>query len=91
VNTSVAGFEVDALWPPQRLIAELDGYEFHRTRAAFERDRARDAELQLAGYRILRVTYRRMVNEPKAVATAIRRLLGSDQLGRGGAPAISAS
>jgi very-short-patch-repair endonuclease len=91
VNTWVGGFEVDALWPAQRLIVELDGYEFHRTRAAFERDRARDGELQLAGYRVLRFTYRRLVHEPEAVGTAIRRLVGSDHLrGRDALP-ISAS
>jgi very-short-patch-repair endonuclease len=69
------GFEVDALWPHQRLVVELDGYEFHRTRAAFERDRARDAALQLAGYRVLRVTSRRLAGEPAAVAETIRSLL----------------
>jgi very-short-patch-repair endonuclease len=91
VNASVAGFEVDVLWPAQRLIVELDGYEFHRTRLAFERDRLRDAELQLAGYRIVRVTHRRLIDEPRAVATSIRRLLGSDQARGLGDPAISVS
>ena len=51
VNVSVAGFEVDAVWPDRGLVVELDGYAFHRTRAAFERDRVRDAKLQLAGLR----------------------------------------
>jgi very-short-patch-repair endonuclease len=76
VNTSVAGFEVDALWPAQRLIVELDGYQHDRTWRAFERDRVQDAELQMAGYRTLRITHRRLVDEPQAVTTAIRRLLG---------------
>ena len=53
MNALVEGLEVDALWPEQRLIVELDGYAFHRTRASFESDRARDATLQLAGYRVL--------------------------------------
>jgi hypothetical protein len=48
-NTTALGYEVDALWPEQRLAAELDSWEFHRHRAAFERDRARDAALQAAG------------------------------------------
>jgi very-short-patch-repair endonuclease len=65
VNASVAGFEVDALWPAQRLIVELDGYQYHRTRRAFESDRVRDAELQLAGYRTLRITHRRLVESRK--------------------------
>jgi len=56
----VAGLEVDAVWPQWRLVAELDGYAFHGTRAAFERDRERDARLQLAGYRVLRFTHRKL-------------------------------
>lgn len=53
VNVQVAGWEVDMLWCEERLVVELDGYAYHRTRAAFERDRRRDADLQLAGYRVL--------------------------------------
>jgi very-short-patch-repair endonuclease len=41
--------EVDFCWPTHRLIVETDGWESHRTRAAFETDRARDAALTAAG------------------------------------------
>jgi len=75
-NTTVLGFEVDALWPRQRLAAELDSWEFHGHRAAFERDRARDSALQVAGYRIIRVTYRRVHSEADKLAAEIRVLLG---------------
>jgi hypothetical protein len=74
VNVLVGGLEVDALWRKERLVVELDGYAFHHTRAAFERDRARDTELQLAGYRVLRVTSRRLVDDPAAVVRAITAL-----------------
>ncbi len=37
-NVYLHGFEVDALWEDHKLIVELDGYDYHRTRAAFERD-----------------------------------------------------
>src|SRR5436190_23398717 len=47
----------------------------HRTRTAFERDRTRDAALQLAGYRVLRVTARRLTHEPNEIVTTIRALL----------------
>jgi very-short-patch-repair endonuclease len=75
VNAPLLGFEVDALWPRQRLVAELDGFAFHRHRAAFERDRTRDATLQAAGYRVVRFTYRRLEQEPAAVAAQLRALL----------------
>jgi hypothetical protein len=74
-NLFVAGEEVDMSWPDRRLIVELDSREYHRSRAAFERDRARDASLQLAGYRVLRVTDRRLAGEPGEVVAAVRSLL----------------
>jgi very-short-patch-repair endonuclease len=77
INSFIAGFEVDAAWPSRRMVVELDGHEFHRTRAAFERDRARDAALQVAGYRVLRITYRRLQREPEAVIVQLRALLAS--------------
>jgi very-short-patch-repair endonuclease/predicted transcriptional regulator of viral defense system len=77
VNVPVAGLEVDFLWPEQRLVVELDGFEFHRGRASFERDRSRDATLQLAGYRVLRLTYRRLVDEPHGVVADVSRALAS--------------
>jgi hypothetical protein len=76
VNVAVEGFEVDCLWPEHRLVVELDGYAFHRDRAAFERDRRRDGALQLAGYRVIRVTHRRLVEEQAAVVAELRALLG---------------
>lgn len=80
VNTwlTVGGGEeikVDFLWPIQRLVVEADGYRFHRGRRAFESDRARDAQLVLAGYRPIRVTHRRLVDDPAGVVRMLRRLL----------------
>jgi very-short-patch-repair endonuclease len=71
----IAGHRVDAVWQQQRLVVELDGREFHRTRAAFERDRMRDADLQVAGYRVLRITHRRLTRYPGAVVNSLRLLL----------------
>jgi very-short-patch-repair endonuclease len=75
VNVPVDRFLVDFLWRPARLIVELDGWEFHRTRSAFEEDRARDARLKLLGYDVLRFTWRQVQSEPRQVAAAIRALL----------------
>jgi very-short-patch-repair endonuclease len=76
-NVLVGEVEVDALWPRERLIVELDGFSFHGHRAAFERDRARDTALQAAGYKVIRLTHRRLEAEPAAVAADIARLLRS--------------
>jgi very-short-patch-repair endonuclease len=74
-NTTVLGYEVDVLWPHQRLIVELDGFAFHRHHAAFQRDRARDAALQVAGYRAIRLTHHRLHNEATTVLQELRALL----------------
>ena len=74
-NADVLGHEVDALWPEAKLIVELDSWEHHGHRSAFERDRARDPKLMLAGYRTIRVTHRRLDREPKRLAEEIRQLL----------------
>ena len=75
VNTVVGGYEVDFHWPSHRLIVETDGRATHLTRRAFEADRARDEVLTVAGYRVVRFTWRRVTEEPDAVAATLRTLL----------------
>ena len=75
MNLFVAGCEVDAAWLDRRVIVEVDGYEYHRTRAAFEADRTRDAALLRAGYRVLRVTDRRLERDAAGIAADLRALL----------------
>jgi very-short-patch-repair endonuclease len=67
--------EADCVWPDQRVIAELDGHASHATTAGFERDRARDRALQAAGWRVIRITWRQLHEEPDAVARDLERLL----------------
>ena len=75
VNTLVHGHEVDFLWRQQRLVVDTDGGRTHGTRAAFERDRARDAQLTVAGYRVVRFTERQVTTDPASVATTLRALV----------------
>jgi len=77
VNARILGHEVDFLWRDEGLVVEVDGFQFHSTRAAFERDRQRDAELQGAGLRVLRVTWRQVVDAPYAAVTNLVRALGA--------------
>lgn len=69
-------FEVDLLWPEQRLVIETDGEETHGTKAAFHEDRRRDQVLGAAGYRTARVTWAQLEDEPNAVVARVRRMFG---------------
>jgi very-short-patch-repair endonuclease len=75
-NTRVAGYEVDALFTAQKVIVELDGWGYHRSKEAFERDRERDATTLVVGYRTIRITWERMTNRPHREAERLRRILG---------------
>jgi hypothetical protein len=84
------GFELDCYWPEFRFAVELDVYETHGTRAAFERDRLRQEELLLTGIAMTRVTGPRLEREPRQVIERVRRLLEQRGLsGRGLDPAAS--
>ncbi len=84
VNARVHGVEVDFSWPEQRLIVETDSRLHHGTRAAFERDRARDARLTALGWRVIRVTWRQLMDRPARVAAVLSRCLATPA---GSAPA----
>ncbi len=70
-----AGFELDFYWPEQSFAVELDTFETHGTRDAFERDRLRQEELKLAGIEMIRVTGARLDREPEQVVARVARLL----------------
>jgi very-short-patch-repair endonuclease len=74
-NARIARHEVDCLWPGHRLVVEVDGYAFHSKRSSFERDRRKDAELMLAGYRVIRSTWRQIVEEPEATVATLAQAL----------------
>ena len=74
-NAQLGPYEIDFLWREERLAVELDGWDFHSDRAAFETDRRRDAELVARGYRVVRVTWRQIRDEPVAVAARLAAAL----------------
>ena len=69
--------EVDALYREAKLIIELDSWRFHRDRASFERDRAKDAAALADGFRTLRSTHRRLSEGGEREAATIREILGA--------------
>lgn len=68
-------FRADCLWPERRLIVELDGRASHGTRRAFEKDRERDRLLLADGWRVVRVTWFQLRDEPAVLAADLRRIL----------------
>ena len=66
--------EVDFFWPKQRLIVETDSWSAHGSKTAYEQDRARDAALQAAGYRVVRFTWH---TPDTTIPTRLRALLAS--------------
>jgi very-short-patch-repair endonuclease len=69
------GYRVDLLWPELKLVVEVDGYQSHGTRGAFERDRRRDAKLQAAGFTVIRSTARDIEYRPWAVIAALAQAI----------------
>jgi very-short-patch-repair endonuclease len=75
VNHYENGTEVDFRWPGSRLVVEVDGWAWHRSRAAFARDRARDRHALRDGWRTARFTAREVQADPGAVAAELALLL----------------
>jgi very-short-patch-repair endonuclease/predicted transcriptional regulator of viral defense system len=65
----------DCLWQEARLIVELDGGAVHRTPRAFEEDRERDRVLTAEGWKVIRVTWRQLRDDPAGVIDDVRLAL----------------
>ena len=58
------------------LAVEVDGWEFHRSREAFERDRARDRLMLSRSVPVMRFTAREVRNEPHALVMQVAHAVG---------------
>jgi hypothetical protein len=75
MNIWVGEYELDAYWEAERFAVELDVYETHGSRAAFERDRLRQEDLKLMEIEMIRVTGPRLDREPSVVVGRVATLL----------------
>ena len=75
VNEPFGPYTLDALFPNERVIVELDGWEFHNSRDSFESDRERDAELLARGYVTIRITWERLIQHPEREAARLLTIL----------------
>lgn len=62
----------DLLFEAAGLVVEVDGWETHGTRGAFEDDRARDRAMVVSGLHVLRFTWNDVAHNPAMVIDQIR-------------------
>jgi very-short-patch-repair endonuclease len=80
VNVRVGPHLVDFLWRERQLVVETDGYRYHRGRAAFEDDRARDLDLRGRGFQVIRLSEKQVDEDPRGVAEVLAPALGVGDL-----------
>jgi hypothetical protein len=75
-NRVASGRRVDCRWPEQRLTVELDSYQFHSSRHAWEQDRRREREAHARGDEFRRYTYGDVVEHPREMLAELREFFG---------------
>jgi very-short-patch-repair endonuclease len=75
VRTNGRVYEVDFLFEAHGLIVEADGERYHGTRLARKTDDARQAALEAAGYRVVRLTWRQVIHDDTQTAARLRRII----------------
>jgi predicted transcriptional regulator of viral defense system len=74
-NVPSAGGYLDCRWPERRLTVELDGFRYHHTRHAWERDRRRERDARARGDEFRRYTHGDVVEDPAHMLRELRTLL----------------
>lgn len=74
-------YRIDIAIPEIQLAIEVDGFEFHRSRHEFDRDRARQNDLVNAGWRVLRFTSHQSDEQIIAAIRAHIPALGRKSMG----------
>jgi very-short-patch-repair endonuclease len=82
-NQYIDGHVVDCRWPARKLTVELDGYRYHRTRHAWERDRRRERAARARGDDFRRFTYGDVFERTQEVLGELRPILAIDGAGSG--------
>ena len=72
----------DYLWREQRLAIEADGAAWHDHKLTREHDADKQALLEAAGYRVLRITWSQTVAQPQQTLARIRAALGDVPISR---------
>jgi len=76
-NYPVAGYKVDAAFPKQKVVIEVDGFAFHTDEEVFQIDRQRQNTIALTGWQILRFTWLDLTEYPERVIAVIRSAISA--------------
>ena len=77
-NKVAAGGRVDCHWPEHKLIVELDSYQYHSSRHAWEADRRRERTARAAGNEFRRFTYGDVFEHPRQMRRELTELIPLD-------------
>ncbi len=91
MGAPVCGYIVDALFPVERVIVELDSWDYHKGKIAFETDRERDAETLAHGFVTVRMTGERLGERPRQEADRLGAILAGRSAILAGRHALPAS
>lgn len=75
INRPADGREIDATWPGHDLLVEIDSWTYHRSRIAFNTDRAKDRAALRAGRRTARFTGDDLEHHPAEAAAELFAVL----------------
>jgi very-short-patch-repair endonuclease len=76
VNVKVGKWEVDFLWPEQKLAVETDFFAYHRGSISFEDDHQRELDLRRLGYTVRRYTGAQLNDYPAEIVVELGEVLG---------------
>jgi very-short-patch-repair endonuclease len=79
MNYPLLGFNADFAWVEHRVVLEVDGYPFHSTKTAFERDRRKDAALKGAGWDVVRISRNQVFHDSYAVIALVAMAIARAQ------------
>ncbi|HUA70766.1 MAG TPA: DUF559 domain-containing protein [Solirubrobacteraceae bacterium] len=80
-NQKLGPYEPDFVWREQRLIVELDSYQFHGGPSSFQNDREKDLFYRDASFDVLRPTRNHVIHQPARVLVSVVRALERSRTG----------
>ncbi len=76
-NFRLGGYQLDVAFPDVKVAIEVDGWAFHSSPDKFEGDRARQNQIVLLGWTVLRFTWLDLTTTPERVIAEVQRAISA--------------